>query len=90
MGLGKTIQMIGVLLENFKLHTLIVLPRALLEQWESICIKTLGHTPLLYHGSKVKHITLDTLSSTFGLYNLWDDIQTKLFLVSTPMEPYCL
>jgi len=61
MGLGKTIQMIGVLLENFKLHTLIVLPRALLEQWESICIKTLGHTPLLYHGSKVKHITLETL-----------------------------
>lgn len=61
MGLGKTIQMIGLILENFKLHTLIVLPRALLEQWETICIKTLGHTPLLYHGSNVKHITLQTL-----------------------------
>ena len=61
MGLGKTIQMIGLILENFKLHTLIVLPRALLEQWETVCIKTLGHTPLLYHGSNVKHITLETL-----------------------------
>jgi len=61
MGLGKTIQMIGLILENFKLHTLIVLPRALLEQWETICIHTLGHTPLLYHGSNVKHVTLETL-----------------------------
>jgi len=73
MGLGKTIQMIGLLLENFKLHTLIVLPRALLEQWETVCIHTLGHAPLIYHGSNVKHITLETLSrsplviTTYGM-----------------------
>ena len=32
MGLGKTIQMLGVIVCNIKKHTLIVLPKALLQQ----------------------------------------------------------
>ena len=57
MGLGKTIQMLGIIVANIKPHTLIVLPRSLLEQWTNIFIKMLGHKPLIYHGADKKHIT---------------------------------
>ncbi len=73
MGLGKTIQMIGVMLCNIKSHTLIVLPRALMEQWESVIKKTLGHSPLVYHGDNKKSKTLEDLQkapiviSTYGM-----------------------
>ena len=49
MGLGKTIQMLGTIITNVKRHTLIVLPKALLDQWKNAIIKTLGHKPLIYH-----------------------------------------
>jgi len=58
MGLGKTIQMIGTMLDNFKLHTLIVLPKVLLEQWRNIIYTTLGHKPLIYHGATAKGVSL--------------------------------
>lgn len=76
MGLGKTIQMIGLMLTNFKLHTLIVLPRALLEQWETILVTTLGHHPLVYHGTGAKKITEQMLKdapivlTTYGMLSL--------------------
>ena len=50
MGLGKTIQMIGLTVANIKRHSLIVLPRALLEQWTKVINDLLGHSPLIYHG----------------------------------------
>ena len=49
MGLGKTIQMLGTVVSNFKTRTLIVLPKALLDQWQKVIVKTLGHEPLVYH-----------------------------------------
>jgi SNF2 family DNA or RNA helicase len=49
MGLGKTIQMLGTIIINVKMHTLIVLPKALLDQWKNAIIKTLKHRPLIYH-----------------------------------------
>lgn len=61
MGLGKTIQAIGLILSNVKLHTLIVLPLILLQQWQDIFIKTLGHSPLVYHGPQKKKITLQQI-----------------------------
>lgn len=73
MGLGKTIQMIGLMLCNFKSHNLIVLPRALLEQWYGIICRTLGHVPLLYHGSSARGVTKEQLSgapvvvTTYGM-----------------------
>jgi SNF2 family DNA or RNA helicase len=63
MGLGKTIQMIGVMICNFKIRTLIVLPRSLLEQWEQVIRKTLGHQPIVYHGSRKRDIELAHLES---------------------------
>lgn len=56
MGLGKTIQMLGVMVANPKPHTLIVLPRALVDQWKDAMITCLHHRPLVYHGSAVKTI----------------------------------
>lgn len=61
MGLGKTIQMIGTMLDNFKLHTLIVLPKVLLEQWRNIIYTTLGHKPLIYHGATAKCVSVCVL-----------------------------
>lgn len=63
MGLGKTIQMIGLILCNFKTHTLIVLPRSLLEQWEGVFCRTLGHAPLVYHGRTAKTTTDEELNA---------------------------
>jgi len=63
MGLGKTIQMLGTIVCNFKRRTLIVLPRALLEQWEATIIKTTNHEPLIYHGHSAKTCTDATFAA---------------------------
>lgn len=63
MGLGKTIQMLGVVVCNIKRRTLIVLPKALLNQWIKSIRETFNHEPLLYHGQYVKKITEEMLSS---------------------------
>lgn len=52
MGLGKTIQMLGLIVSNQVKRTLIVMPRALLDQWETAIIKYLGHHPLVFHGGR--------------------------------------
>ena len=63
MGLGKTIQMIGTILSNFKMRTLIVLPLVLLEQWNDVILRTLGHQAIIYHGASKKNITLEILKN---------------------------
>jgi SNF2 family DNA or RNA helicase len=55
MGLGKTIQILGLIYSNLQKRTLIVLPNALLDQWETEIIRLFGHKPFVYHGSK-KHL----------------------------------
>ena len=62
MGLGKTYQMMALMISNFVPRTLIVLPRALLEQWAGAVRKALGHEALIYHGS-AKRIRFAELSS---------------------------
>lgn len=63
MGLGKTMQMIGVILCNMKSNsrTLIVLPRALLEQWDNVIRETTKHRALVFHGARKKGVTLAML-----------------------------
>ena len=57
MGLGKTIMMIGLILANFQKRTLIVLPVALVKQWEQQILKNTGHQALIFYGAEKKRIT---------------------------------
>lgn len=72
MGLGKTIQILGTIICNPKTRTLIVLPRALIEQWTKIIKTTTNLSVYLYHGQK-REIPLEELKSyqivitTYGL-----------------------
>lgn len=73
MGLGKTIQMLGVIVCNCKKRTLIILPKALINQWINSIREIFNHEPLLYHGQYVNEITEEMLStepivvSTYGM-----------------------
>lgn len=62
MGLGKTIMMIGLTISNFKKRTLIVLPVALVKQWEQQVLKTAGHHALVYYGAEKRKITPEMLA----------------------------
>jgi SNF2 family DNA or RNA helicase len=55
MGLGKTILSLGLMISHPVAHTLIVVPRALLDQWETELMRLLGHSPLVFHGSRKFH-----------------------------------
>jgi len=76
MGLGKTIMMLGLIVSNFKTHTLIVLPLALLDQWRNEIMRTMGHEPLIFHGKEKKRISAEVLAkspvvlTTYGQINL--------------------
>jgi len=61
MGLGKTITTIGLLISNFMIKTLIVLPNVLIDQWVSEIQRTTGHRPLIYYGAEKKVITFEQL-----------------------------
>lgn len=61
MGLGKTIMMIGLIVCNFKMPNLIILPVVLVEQWKEQFELTTGHTPVIYHGTMKKNISIQAL-----------------------------
>ena len=63
MGLGKTIMMIGLILANFQKRTLVVLPVALVKQWEQQILKNTGHQALVFYGAEKKKITQEMLES---------------------------
>jgi SNF2 family DNA or RNA helicase len=54
MGLGKTIMMLGTWVGNFKKNTLIVVPAALLNQWDELIYKWLGFQPFVFKGQFTK------------------------------------
>jgi SNF2 family DNA or RNA helicase len=63
MGLGKTLQMLGIIYGHFVRHTLIIVPLALLDQWEIAIKKVLKHAPLVYHGNEKRNINFEMLAS---------------------------
>lgn len=71
MGLGKTIQMVGVIITHFLLHTLIIVPKAILEQWESEIFKLTSHRAFVYHGNNRKNYaklkTSPIVITTYGM-----------------------
>jgi len=90
MGLGKTIQMLGTIVSNFMMRTLIVLPVVLLDQWHKVIRQTLGHSAIIYHGSYKKNVTLEILKNsaivltTYGMiaYNSKTSDKNLLYKVS--------
>jgi len=57
--MGKTIQMIAVMMLNIKRRTLIVLPPILISQWESEIHKYTGHRSTVYYGKKRNLISIE-------------------------------
>lgn len=60
MGIGKTIQMIELMVRNFKANTLIVVPKSLVQQWVSEIKKFVpAFTVCVYDGSNRKYVQSD-------------------------------
>jgi SNF2 family DNA or RNA helicase len=92
MGLGKTIMMIGTMLANFKERTLVVLPRALLEQWANEIERTTGYKPMVYHGAMKKVTPMDVLKSASVVLTTYGEIQVSCdeFSVKPPSFIQCI
>jgi SNF2 family DNA or RNA helicase len=56
MGLGKTIQSIGLIYSNFLPKTLIVVPLAILQQWQHEILRLLGHHAFIFHGNNIHNL----------------------------------
>lgn len=85
MGLGKTITMLSLLISNPKELSLIVLPKALLNQWEKIIITLTDEIPYIYHGNNIKKSLQEIIANhtiiitTYGMIATNEKRENKLF-----------
>lgn len=63
MGMGKTIQMIGVMLMNPTRKTLILLPPILIPQWFAEIERICGHRSVVYYGKERRDIDSHSLEN---------------------------
>ena len=84
MGLGKTITTIGLMVSNFMLKTLIVLPNVLIEQWVNEIYRTTGHRPLVFYGPDKKTITIEQLSAAPVVITSYAHISISLAKINQP------
>ena len=87
MGLGKTIMMIGLIIANFKTRTLVVLPVALVKQWEHQILKNAGHKALIYYGSEKRKITDEALAKAPVVITTYGHMVRRDISVSTATHP---
>ena len=83
MGLGKTIMMIGLIIANFKQRTLVVLPVALVKQWEQQILKNAGHKALVYYGAEKRKITDEALAKAHVVITTYGHMIRRDISVST-------
>ena len=83
MGLGKTIMMIGLIIANFKQRTLVVLPVALVKQWEQQILKNAGHKALVYYGTEKRKITDQELAKAHVVITTYGHMIRRDISVST-------
>ena len=75
MGLGKTIQILGLCMENKTKKTLIVLPLALLAQWEHIILSMIpGCNPYIFRGKERKTLTQPILENAYFVLTTYHQI----------------
>ena len=68
----------GVVVANPKPRTLIVLPRALLEQWRDAIVSSLHHQPLVWHGAGQRGMTAEELANLSHRANhIWHDLRSE-------------
>ena len=60
MGMGKTLQMIGLMILNPTRKTLIILPPILIQQWYLEIERICGHRAVLYYGKKARENVADS------------------------------
>ena len=87
MGLGKTIMMIGLIIANFKSRTLVVLPVALVKQWEQQILKNAGHKALIYYGTEKRKITDEALAKAPVVITTYGHMIRRDISVSTATHP---
>ena len=87
MGLGKTIMMIGLIIANFKQRTLVVLPVALVKQWEQQILKNAGHKALVYYGPEKRKITDQALAKAHVVITTYGHMIRHDISVSTATHP---
>lgn len=78
MGVGKTIQVIGLLECNPLENTLILMPVALIEQWTRAIKQIAGIEPLVYHGVNKRKIDYHMLQTSFITITSYNTLVTEL------------
>lgn len=68
MGLGKTVQILSVVAIQGTSPTLIVVPRALIDQWRDTIQSILGKAPDVWHGPRARRkMNADVVITTYGM-----------------------
>ena len=84
MGLGKTIMMLGLWTGNFKRNTLIVVPSALLNQWNDLIYKWLGTRALVFHGHSSKK-SIEEIKEAYIVLTTYGMISTRKTSWASPL-----
>lgn len=87
MGLGKTILMIGAIVLNNKQHTLVVLPKCLLDQWLNAIVKFTAledRDVLVYHGAVGRIKTAEEITKYRVVITTYGMISTRKPTVKCP------
>lgn len=84
MGVGKTIQVLGLIECNPLDNTLIVMPVALIEQWVRAIKQICKIEPLVYHGPNKRRIDKRMLQTSFITITSYNTLVTELPSSSKP------
>ena len=97
MGLGKTNMMIGVTISNTLTRTIVVLPLALLGQWDRNIRKMTTINPVIYHGPDRYLLSMDELKSAKIVLTTYDvlsgggtALHTHFLFFGTHPKTWCI
>ena len=93
MGCGKTFMMLSLIVCNFVPRTLIVVPLALIQQWEQSIQNIVGYAPLVYYGHKMKSQahrlrSASIIITTYGVLSNQYECHGELFRINLDRVVY--